>query len=401
MEVTGSLCLDFLIKKFDLDKSKSQIKQGFIFEGGGGAGKTYDILTFIIYYCYINSNKNKDILICRNTNADLQKTTLKDFVKILMMYDLYRENDHYKSSPQHYNLYGNVIYFSGMDAMGSHGERHDIIFVNEILETEQLAFQQLNQRCNEVFIGDYNPSYTDHWVYNSICTRPDVNFLKVTLLDNPYLPKGQRDEILSYEPTSVNITNGTADDYMWKVYGLGVRTAAKGLIFKHVTWIDSFPSELSFVYGMDFGFTNDPTAITKIATKGNDLFIELLLYEPIDNAAMLSDYMDKTGIRRDIIITADSSDKYNDVEMVRDLKNLSWIIKKVNKGKGVIWSIGKLKEYKIHIVNNINAKREQENYKWREVNGISLNEPIDKFNHMWDSVRYGYLGMNKSPSIIW
>lgn len=392
MKITGSLCLEFLLNNFDLTKSKEQIKQGFIFEGGGGAGKTFDILTFIIYYCSLYEGLNKDILICRNTNADLQKTTLKDFVKILMMYGIYRESNHYKSSPQHYNLYGNIIYFSGMDAMGSHGERHDVIFVNEILETEQLAFQQLNQRCNELFIGDYNPSYTEHWVYNSICTRPDVKFYKVTLLDNPHLPKGQRDEILSYESTAENIKNGTADDYMWKVYGLGLRTAAKGLIFQHVIWIDELPEQFNN-FGLDFGFTNDSTCITQFGLQGNNLFAKCLLYEPIDNAPALDQAMTNLGLKKWNLITADCSDKYNDTEMVRELKNLGWNIKKVSKGKGIAWRIGMLKKHKIHLVRNVNVKREQENYKWREINGISVNEPVDKWNHFWDSLGYGYLGI--------
>ena len=66
-------------------------------------------------------------------------------------------------------------------------------------------------------------------------------------------------------------------------------------------------------------------------------------------------------------------------------------IKKVNKAKGIMWSIGLLKKHKIHIVHNINAKREQENYKWREINGICINEPIDKYNHFWDACRYAYI----------
>jgi PBSX family phage terminase large subunit len=395
VHLKGSKCFKFLSDNFDWEKSKKQIKQGFIFEGGGGAAKTYDILHFIILYCSLNPNKHKDILICRNTNADLQKTIVKDWVKILLMYDLYNEKFHFKSHPQHFNLYGNTIYFSGMDAMGSHGERHDIIFVNEILETEQLAFQQLNQRCNECFIGDYNPSYTDHWVYNSICSRSDTKFFKVTCLDNPFLPQGQRDEILAYNPTAENIKNGTADDFMWKVYGLGLRTAAKGLIFKYVEWIDELPEDFRN-FGLDFGFTNDPTCLSQFGLKGNNLYAKSLLYEPIDNAPALSQALENAGVHHYDNITADCSDKYNDAEMVRELKNMGWNIKKVNKGKGISWRIGLLKKHKLCLVNDLNVKREQENYKWREINGISINEPLDKYNHFWDSLGYGYLGIIKN-----
>ena len=128
----------------------------------------------------------------------------------------------------------------------------------------------------------------------------------------------------------------------------------------------------------------------------NDDYYDLLLYEPIDSAIVLSDYMEKIGLERWMYINADCSDRYNDVEMVRDLKDLGWFnIHKVNKWKGINWRIGKMKQKRINIVANTNAKREQENYKWREVNGIAMNEPVDKFNHFWDGAGYAKLGWLK------
>ena len=101
-------------------------------------------------------------------------------------------------------------------------------------------------------------------------------------------------------------------------------------------------------------------------------------------------------------ITADSSDKYNDVEMVKDLNRIGWNVKKVNKGKGIMWRIGQLKQHKIHLVKDKDVKREQENYMHRVINGIKVNQPIDKFNHFWDALGYGYLGAkNNEPLIIW
>ena len=187
---------------------------------------------------------------------------------------------------------------------------------------------------------------------------------------------------------------------MWKVYKLGQRAAPKGAIFPHVNWIEKMPQG-EYFYGLDFGFTNDSTALVKMCLEGNNLFCELLLYEPIDSAAVLSETIRNCGIKNESI-TADCSDKYNDVEMVKDLKNLGLNIKKTSKAKGLLHRIGLLKKHKINIVYNVNAKREQENYKWREVNGINVNEPIDKFNHFWDATGYGYMGQIKTAAqIIW
>ena len=390
MKISGGVNLEFLLNEFSFEKANNSIKQGFVLEGGSGSGKTYDIINFLLIYCQTNYNKNKDILIFRETFADLRKTVLKDFEKILRAYNLFDDDSFHRSAPVCYSFMGNKIFFTGLDSVGSHGERHDVIWGNEGMELNHEAWKQLNQRCNEVFITDYNPSYTNHWIYDSLITRPDTKFFRSTLLQNYFLPEGQRKEILSYEPTAENIKNGTADDYMWKVYGLGLRSAPKGAIFPHVNWIEKMP-EGNYFYGLDFGFSNDPTALTKICLQGNDLFVELLIYEPIDSATVLADAIRNCGITNEMI-TADTSDRYNDVEMCKDLRNLGLNIKKTSKAKGLLHRIGLLKKHKINIVYNLNAKREQENYKWREVNGINVNEPIDKFNHFWDSLGYGYMG---------
>lgn len=390
MKISGGVNLEFLLKEFSFENANNSIKQGFVLEGGSGSGKTYDIINFLLIYCQTNYNKNKDILIFRETFADLRKTVLKDFEKILRAYNLFEDDSFHRSAPVCYSFMGNKIYFTGLDSVGSHGERHDVIWGNEGMELNHEAWKQLNQRCNEVFITDYNPSYTNHWIYDSLITRPDTKFFRSTLLQNYFLPEGQRKEILSYEPTAENIKNGTADDYMWKVYGLGLRSAPKGAIFPHVNWIEKMP-EGNYFFGLDFGFSNDPSALTKICLHGNDLFVELLIYEPIDSAIVLAEAIRNCGITNEMI-TADTSDKYNDVEMCKDLRNLGINIKKTSKAKGILHRIGLLKKHKINIVYNLNAKREQENYKWREVNGINVNEPIDKFNHFWDSLGYGYMG---------
>ena len=143
---------------------------------------------------------------------------------------------------------------------------------------------------------------------------------------------------------------------MWKVYGLGLRSAPKGAIFPHVNWIEKMP-EGNYFYGLDFGFSNDPTALTKICLQGNDLFVELLIYEPIDSANVLADAIRNCGITNEMI-TADTSDRYIDVEMCKDLRNLGLNIKKTSKAKGILHRIGLLKKHKINIVYNLNAKRE-------------------------------------------
>lgn len=419
---------EFLLDNFDFQQSNDPDgeKQGFVHEGGSGSAKSWDIIQFLMYYCEINRGKNKDILIFRKTFADLKKTILKDFVKILKMYGLYETDKHRKSSPQSYELFGNIIYFSGLDGMGSHGERHDVIWGNEAMEFEFEDFRQLNQRCNEAFFLDYNPSYTEHWIFDKIIPRFDTKFFRSTQLDNPFLPKGQRMDILAYEPWEPgtyevvddtilyngqpvseknqppphmdNIEQGTADEFMWKVYGLGLRGAMEGQIFKLVTWIDEFP-DIAFTYGLDFGFVADPTALVKYAREGRNIYLELLWYNPTETADDLEGAFDACGVSKYVPITADSSDRYVSekhgvTKMVNELFNRGYEITKVSKTKSIIFWLTDMKGFKIHIVKGKHyheCKKEQQNYRFKMVQGILINQPIDDFNHFWDAGRYAHM----------
>jgi PBSX family phage terminase large subunit len=410
---------EFIHNNFDFDKSEKQEKQLFSLRGSSGSGKTFDILQWIITYCQAYEDWGKDILIGRDQYSDCKKTVLKDFIKILKLYGIYNVKNHGQSHPQTYKLYGNYIYFSGLNGIGSHGERHDIVFVNEVLETTWDDVSQLNQRCNELLICDYNPSVTFHWFYNKIEGREECQYFHSTLLMNPFLPRGQRNEILAYEPTHpedreldkelrrehpTNIKNGTADDYLWDVYGLGLKASAEGLIFQNVNYIDEWPQDIAPVHGLDFGFTVDPSALVKVGENKTDIFLELLMYEPTETASEIDQYAEKVGISKHIPCTADSSDKYTGenkgtVEMVKELKKLGWRIEKVSKTKSVMFWLLEMKKKKINIVkNNLvhHARTEQENYRMKTVNGIAINQPESGFDHFWDSSRYGFMSLNTS-----
>ena len=388
-------------KKYNKDGLLIDGKRGVVLEGSSRSGKTWSIIDFFILIC-CHYETNCTINIIKETYNEFKTTLYNDWAQRLNDYGLPNPFQD-KQEVTSFKIFNNKINLLGADKPSKfHGAQCDYFWINESLSVAKAIFDQQEMRCTKFWVMDYNPSVTEHYIFNSVLTRPDVGYIHTTFRDNPNVSIAEKNKILSYEPTAENIKNGTADDYMWKVYGLGLRGSMKGLIFQNVEWIDSFP-EINYQYGLDYGFSNDPTALTKIGIKGNDLFIVLLCYEPIDNSWAVSEMLTNAGVKRHIPITADSSDRYNDTEMCKELRNLGWQVNKVDKGKGILWRIGLMKKYKIHIVRNVNAKREQENYKWREINGISINEPLDKYNHMWDSAGYGLLGiLNKQPvGIIW
>lgn len=386
---------------------KSDKKIIFALEGASGAAKTWGIIDFILEYCRINAYKNKRIAIGRENYSDCMDTVGYDFFKHLKQISWFNEKKLIKSNPENgyhasYYLFGNQIDFMGWNTAGQVSKRQDILYCNEILENDEEDFKQRNQRTNEIVLCDWNPKVTVHWVYDKILNRPDCIYRLCLMIDNPFLPDGQREELLRYEPTKENIANGTADEYMYKTYVLGQRGDPKGVIFKNVEWIDKFPDNIHYDYGLDFGFTVDPTVITKNAEDSNNIWIEYLSYEPIETPIEIHEYAKSKGIDYKRSVTADSSDKHvsqnkGTIEMIKGLRKLGWNIHPVKKTQSVMFWLGDMKKKKIHIVKNEfyrQAKQEQENYKMREINGILINQPIDKYNHGWDSARYRHMAFN-------
>ena len=376
--------------------------RGSILKGSSRSGKTFSSIHNIVRLCSTHKTPIT-INIVKETYNSFKTTLYDDFNRILPDFGIYspfldkKEVDTFK-------ILGHKINLLGADKPSKfHGASCDYLYFNEMLDIPLEVFDQAEMRCRKYWWGDFNPKLTDHWVMEKVLNRPDVTELTTTWKDNPYISKAEKNKILSYEPTPENIKAGTADDYMWKVYGLGIGTPPEGLIFKYVNYIDSWPTDIAPIHGMDFGFTNDPTALVKVGEDANNIYLELLLYQSTETPSLIHDYAKANDIDIKIPCTADSSDKYvsenkGAIEMVRGLQNAGWNISKVSKTKSIMYWLGEMKEKKINIVvNNLShfVKKEQQNYRYKTINGIAINQPIDDHNHFWDAARYGYMSLNQ------
>jgi phage terminase large subunit len=416
-------------------------KRGCILEGSSRSGKTWSGVDIIIWLCLFIETKCT-INIYRETYNEFKTTLYDDFKRRLDDFSLpnkFHTTDEVKS----FKIGQNTIFFLGD---GKHGGGCDYAFFNEMMHIKKSVFDQVEMRCRKFWWGDYNPSFTEHWVFDNIIPRPDIGFLRTTFNDNKFISVQERNKILSFEPwkpgsyivkdsdilcynkltkkvepiskTNIpephptNITNWTADEFMWKVYGLGLRGAMKGVIFNYVEWIDKFP-EMASIFTNDFGFTTDPNSLNRYAEDEHNIWIEPLCYEPIETSDELIEVAISHGIKPNTneykrdgdLIVCDSSDKYTGenkgtVEMVKALKTAMWNALKVSKTKSVMFWLLSMKSKKIHIVKNHlyhQVKKEKENYRLKEINGIAINQPIDSFNHFWDSARYGHMSYNSRP----
>jgi len=379
----------------ELGNAYNEHYRGAVLEGGSRSGKTWSSVDFITWIALAYNNVTINVI--KETYAGFKTTLYNDFRQRLDQWpDLRRFNvfESVKEVPS-FKIYSTRINFIGADQPSKfHGAGCDFFYVNEALEVSEPIFNQLEMRCKRFWWLDYNPKVTDHWIYDRLFKREDVKVVYSTMLDNPHISKWERKKIIGYEPIPENIAAGTSDDYMWKVYGLGQRAARQGLVFHEVTWIDTFPTDIeTIVFGMDFGYTNSPTAIAKVGRNGRNLYIQNLFYTPVDNASDLSAVIQEIGITQPI--WADSADP----GMISDLRHKGLKVFAVNKFSGSIkYGIDLMKQFKIHAVRDVDLRKEFENYRWREIGGISLNEPEDEYNHAIDAARYAILSNFRRPN---
>ena len=360
-------------------------KKIVINQGGTRSGKTFNILLYIIFYYCLN-NSNKTITICRKTYPALRATVLRDFINILREHNLYSEDNHNKSSSE-YNLFGNLIEFISLDQpVKVRGRKRHLLFINEANELFWEDWQQLLFRTSDKIILDYNPSEEYHWIYDKIIPREDAKFLKTTYKDNPFLEQSLIDEIERLKYT---------DEQYWQIYGLGEKGISKATIFNYVE-CNQVPFEAEVVsFGMDFGFTNDPTALVKVSKLDNNLYIEELLYRTMMTTGDIHNFL-KGKVNREPIY-ADSSEP----RIIEELRRMGWSIRASLKGRdSVNAGIDLLKRFKIHIhKDSTNAIQEFRNYKWLEdKTGKLTNKPEDKNNHITDAVRYATYSILSRPN---
>ena len=153
------------------------------------------------------------------------------------------------------------------------------------------------------------------------------------------------------------------DEHYWRIYGLGERGYSKATIFKY-NEVDSVPEDAEFVsFGLDYGYTNDPTAMVGVWKRGYDLYIKEYIYQTMMTGRDIHQRLKDMGIQRDIIFGDSAEPRLND-----ELRRMGWNIKPSVKGKDSINAgIDLLKRYKIHITKDShNAIQEFRDYKWKE-----------------------------------
>lgn len=360
------------IKK--MRKLKKRIK---IVQGGTSAGKTFGILPILID----RATKDKlEISIVSESIPHLRRGALKDFIKI--MQDTNRWIDpHYNKSLLKYTFAnGSFIEFFSVDQPDKlRGARRDILYINEANNVDFESYNQLAIRTSKEVWIDYNPTH-EFWAHTELMKDEDSEFTILTYKDNEALSDAIIKEI---EKAREKAKTSSYWDNWWKVYGLGEIGSLEGVIFSNWKQIDRIPDDARLLgYGLDFGYTNDPTAIIEVYNYNDKRILNEICYQ---SGLVNSDIA--TFLSKNIITYADSAEP----KSIEEIRRTGKMIKGVTKGSDSInfgIQIMQNQEYLI-TSNSTNLIKEFRYYSWdKDKNGKTLNKPIDNFNHGIDAVRY-------------
>ncbi len=348
-------------------------------QGGTRSSKTYSLCQLFIVKCL--EETGKVFTICRKTLPALKGTAYRDVLNILKELDLYLEENHNKSDLS-YKLNGNIIEFISVDQPQKiRGRKRNYLWLNEANEFSYEDWQQLILRTTDKIYLDYNPSDPYSWIYEKVHTRDDCTFLQSTYQANPFL---DADTIAEIERLK------ELDPDYWRVYGLGEIGTIQTMIFRNFNLVDDMQGKL-IGYGLDFGFTNSPTALVEVRQQDDQLYIKELLYEKRLTNTDLANKLKELGISRQAEIIGDSAEPKSIEEIYRQGFN----IKPAKKGAGIHLGLDIMRRYKLHITkDSVNAIKEFRGYKWAtDKNGDVLNTPVKVNDHLVDACRY--LCLNK------
>lgn len=332
-------------------------------QGGSRSSKTYSICQLILWYAMTQANKTASV--CRKTGPALSRTVYADFVSLLNDSGLSGYVKQNKSSGSF--LFPNksiVRFFSVDNPQKLRGMKHDFVFMNEANELTYEEFTQINMRTTGKILLDWNPSDPFSWVLD---IKKDTKAIEIhsTYKDNPFLEKSMVREI------EMLIKNNPV---AYQIYALGLLPLSEDVIFPKLHYSE-FPTDLDYIYGMDFGFV-DPSVIVKVAINDGRLFIKEEIFESNLTTEELIMIMEEKKISKEHMIHADSARP----DQIKSIANKGFSIRNSNKKiqEGLDW----MKSLEIHI-DPTSKKTIQEfvSYSYKKVHGVVTENPVDANNH--------------------
>ncbi len=359
-----------------------------VIQGGTSASKTFSILSVLIIRA---TTKRTEISIVGETIPHLRRGAIRDFIKIMIAKRIFVPARWNKTLLTYTFGNGSTIEFFSADQEAKlRGARRQVLFVNEANNIEFEAYHQLAIRTSETIYIDFNP-VSEFWAHTEVLKEPDSELVVLTYRDNEALAQSIKDDI---EAARIKAETSTYWANWYKVYGLGEVGSLQGVIFddwQQVEGID-FAGDKLVAIGLDWGYTNDPTAVVAVYKRGSAILLHELLYQNSLTNQDIAEHLRKLGIGRSWPIIADSAEP----KSIEEVHRLGFNIHPATKGADSIRnSIDILKRQPLFVTReSTNLIKELRNYTWdTDKTGASLGVPISRYDHAIDAVRY--VALNK------
>lgn len=388
--------------------------------GGSRSSKSYSILQMLMLE--MMKRRNIKITCWRNTKVTCRSTIMEDFKNIILfdekVFKKFKENK--QAGTFVYLPTGSRIVFEGADSIGKVlGGQQDISFFNEVTEFSKEVYLQITQRTSGKVICDYNPS-KDFWLEQYRFDDETV-FIRTNFKNNAFCPANIVKQLLSYEPwvpgsyeivdsevfykgapitptnqpprNEKNFKRGTANVYMWLVYGLGLGSEKPNRIYhgwRKITkeYFEDLPYPSYF--GLDFGTAN-PTANIEVKYDGNGaIYICERLYKPLGEIEDSLTTVLKLNVPQmkpgsSYVICDPAKAAYIEI-----LKSANYLAIEAIKGAGSVEAgITILKSLVVYYVPSANLQMEYDNYSFQvDRNGKATDTPLKANDHLMDALRY-------------
>lgn len=375
-----------------LEKIEALNKRINIIQGGTSAGKTISILIMLLDLSF--EVYDKTIHIVSDTFPNLRHGAMKDWQKILKGTQRARYFDYKVSLNTWENkCTGTTIEFLSCDSEDALGARRDYLFINEANRITYETFRQLEVRTFERIWLDFNPA-NEFYAHTELMKRKDSSFIKLNYLDNEALPQSIVD--------SLEEQRGDGTSNWWRVYGLGEIGSLEGNVYEGWTTVDEIPEGyLLKRYGVDFGFSNDPTAVVAVyenEKEPKEVCLKLMLYE---NKLLTPDLIARLKQFPEGLFVCDSARPEIIAEMqANGLRAIACNKTPGEKMNGKLYNIELVKRRKVHYLSEDKAlEREYLTYAWRKKKstGETLDEPEDGNDHALDAIAYAIRDMERKP----
>ena len=363
------------------DRNLHSTARVMVNQGGTSSGKTYAIMQVLFELAFEPKNAGCVITVVGQDIPNLKVGAYRDAKTIIERYPAVR--DWFPTINEGERIIkcrnGSIIEFkSYADAQDAKSGKRDYLFVNEANGIPYEIYWQLAIRTRKRIFIDYNPT-ARFWVHDELIGRDGVEVRYSWYKNNKFLTEEEKARI-----------EGITDPELHKVYARGRTGMIQGLVLTNWDIVDVLPPREEWklsCYGLDFGFTNDPSALEHVVQAHGDLYIDEVIYSTGLTNPDIAHRAKGGGMTGEDQIVADCAEPKSIAEL--RAQGL-WVTPSPKGQDSIVSGLDILRRFRLHvtrrsqgIIANLRA------YQWgKDRDGNMTNKPEDKNNHGIDAIRY-------------